>query len=176
LARNRPSPRCSGGSRRRAASAALDPRGADAELANKWTDDLLFALSGPIYAGTNNSAKHHRRAAAGSAQGRLSGEVNRDRRAATRLRRQHRRGSGPQACRGGARVVRGRHRAWPQGVGRAGDLGVTALAVAERFEGIGPIRSTWWSRPNGWVLGCARSRRRVHRRRTGAAGQPYRGC
>jgi alkylation response protein AidB-like acyl-CoA dehydrogenase len=27
--------------------------GADAELADSWTDGLLFALGGPIYAGTN---------------------------------------------------------------------------------------------------------------------------
>lgn len=32
---------------------ALDLRGADAELAGEWTDGLLFALGGPIYAGTN---------------------------------------------------------------------------------------------------------------------------
>ncbi|BBY26144.1 acyl-CoA dehydrogenase family protein [Mycolicibacterium sediminis] len=32
---------------------ALDLRGADAELADPWTDGLLFALGGPIYAGTN---------------------------------------------------------------------------------------------------------------------------
>ena len=32
---------------------ALDVRGADAELADSWTDGLLFALGGPIYAGTN---------------------------------------------------------------------------------------------------------------------------
>src|ERR1700752_1552164 len=32
---------------------ALDIRGADAELAGTWTDGLLFALGGPIYAGTN---------------------------------------------------------------------------------------------------------------------------
>ena len=32
---------------------ALDIRGADAELASPWTDGLLFALGGPIYAGTN---------------------------------------------------------------------------------------------------------------------------
>ncbi|MDT5106902.1 MAG: hypothetical protein QOI25_4415 [Mycobacterium sp.] len=32
---------------------ALDLRGADAELADSWTDGLLFALGGPIYAGTN---------------------------------------------------------------------------------------------------------------------------
>jgi alkylation response protein AidB-like acyl-CoA dehydrogenase len=32
---------------------ALDICGADAELANPWTDGLLFALGGPIYAGTN---------------------------------------------------------------------------------------------------------------------------
>jgi alkylation response protein AidB-like acyl-CoA dehydrogenase len=28
-------------------------RGADGELADEWTDGLLFALGGPIYAGTN---------------------------------------------------------------------------------------------------------------------------
>jgi alkylation response protein AidB-like acyl-CoA dehydrogenase len=32
---------------------ALDMRGADGELAGSWTDGLLFALGGPIYAGTN---------------------------------------------------------------------------------------------------------------------------
>jgi hypothetical protein len=32
---------------------ALDIRGADGELAGHWTDGLLFALGGPIYAGTN---------------------------------------------------------------------------------------------------------------------------
>jgi alkylation response protein AidB-like acyl-CoA dehydrogenase len=32
---------------------ALDIRGADAELTGPWTDGLLFALGGPIYAGTN---------------------------------------------------------------------------------------------------------------------------
>jgi alkylation response protein AidB-like acyl-CoA dehydrogenase len=32
---------------------ALDIRGADAELAGSWTDGFLFALGGPIYAGTN---------------------------------------------------------------------------------------------------------------------------
>jgi alkylation response protein AidB-like acyl-CoA dehydrogenase len=33
--------------------AALDMRGADGELADDWTDGLMFALGGPIYAGTN---------------------------------------------------------------------------------------------------------------------------
>ncbi len=32
---------------------ALDMRGAEGELADSWTDGLLFALGGPIYAGTN---------------------------------------------------------------------------------------------------------------------------
>jgi alkylation response protein AidB-like acyl-CoA dehydrogenase len=32
---------------------ALDIRGADGELAGPWTESLLFALGGPIYAGTN---------------------------------------------------------------------------------------------------------------------------
>lgn len=32
---------------------ALEILGADGELANAWTDGLLFALGGPIYAGTN---------------------------------------------------------------------------------------------------------------------------
>lgn len=32
---------------------ALEIRGAEGELANSWTDGLLFALGGPIYAGTN---------------------------------------------------------------------------------------------------------------------------
>ncbi|MGH3676050.1 MAG: acyl-CoA dehydrogenase family protein, partial [Mycobacterium sp.] len=32
---------------------ALDLHGPDGELADSWTDGLLFALGGPIYAGTN---------------------------------------------------------------------------------------------------------------------------
>ncbi|OFJ53742.1 acyl-CoA dehydrogenase family protein [Mycolicibacterium grossiae] len=32
---------------------ALDLRGADAEVKDRWTEGLLFALGGPIYAGTN---------------------------------------------------------------------------------------------------------------------------
>ena len=32
---------------------ALEVRGADGEFADSWTDGLLFALGGPIYAGTN---------------------------------------------------------------------------------------------------------------------------
>jgi hypothetical protein len=32
---------------------ALDIRAADGELAGPWTEGLLFALGGPIYAGTN---------------------------------------------------------------------------------------------------------------------------
>ena len=32
---------------------ALDLRGPDGELVDQWTDGLLFALGGPIYAGTN---------------------------------------------------------------------------------------------------------------------------
>jgi alkylation response protein AidB-like acyl-CoA dehydrogenase len=32
---------------------ALEIRGADAELTDSWSDGLLFALGGPIYAGTN---------------------------------------------------------------------------------------------------------------------------
>ena len=32
---------------------ALELRGADGELTDSWTDGLLFALGGPIYAGTN---------------------------------------------------------------------------------------------------------------------------
>jgi alkylation response protein AidB-like acyl-CoA dehydrogenase len=32
---------------------ALDLRGADGELADAWTEGYLFALGGPIYAGTN---------------------------------------------------------------------------------------------------------------------------
>ena len=32
---------------------ALDVAGADGEVAGHWTEGLLFALGGPIYAGTN---------------------------------------------------------------------------------------------------------------------------
>lgn len=37
---------------------ALDLRGADGELTSHWTDGLLFALGGPIYAGTNEIQKN----------------------------------------------------------------------------------------------------------------------
>ncbi|MFN8089724.1 MAG: acyl-CoA dehydrogenase family protein [Mycobacterium sp.] len=37
---------------------ALDLRGADGELTSRWTDGLLFALGGPIYAGTNEIQKN----------------------------------------------------------------------------------------------------------------------
>jgi alkylation response protein AidB-like acyl-CoA dehydrogenase len=33
--------------------AALDLLGPDAELAGRWSEDYLFSLAGPIYAGTN---------------------------------------------------------------------------------------------------------------------------
>ncbi|MGK2855386.1 MAG: acyl-CoA dehydrogenase family protein, partial [Microbacteriaceae bacterium] len=32
---------------------ALDLQGPDAEIVDPWTEGLLFALGGPIYAGTN---------------------------------------------------------------------------------------------------------------------------
>ena len=50
---NRRSPRCSG---RTSTWRFIRPRwtwGADAELADSWTEGLLFAMGGPIYAGTN---------------------------------------------------------------------------------------------------------------------------
>lgn len=37
---------------------ALDLRGPDGELTSHWTDGLLFALGGPIYAGTNEIQKN----------------------------------------------------------------------------------------------------------------------
>jgi alkylation response protein AidB-like acyl-CoA dehydrogenase len=37
---------------------ALELQGADAELADNWTDGYLFSLSGPIYAGTNEIQKN----------------------------------------------------------------------------------------------------------------------
>jgi alkylation response protein AidB-like acyl-CoA dehydrogenase len=32
---------------------ALDLLGPDAELTGRWSDDYLFSLAGPVYAGTN---------------------------------------------------------------------------------------------------------------------------
>ena len=68
---------------------ALDLQGADAELADSWTESYLFALGGPIYAGTNEIQRNIIAETAGPAQG---GQMNRDRRTAARFRRQHRRG------------------------------------------------------------------------------------
>ena len=69
---------------------ALDLQGADAELADSWTGVHLFALGGPIYAGTNEI---QRNIIAERLLGlpRRANEL-RDRRTAARFRRQHRRG------------------------------------------------------------------------------------
>ena len=122
---------------------ALDLRGADAELAGDWTEGLLFALGGPIYAGTNEIQRNiiaERLLGLPARRQRSQGRHSelRDRRPAARLRRKHRRR---------ARIadVPAAVRAWSAGDTGPGrklwatlsDLGVTALAVAEEFDGIG---------------------------------------
>lgn len=51
------------------------------------------------------------------------------------------------------------------GVSQLTDLGVTALLVAEKYDGIDAHPVDLRSRPSGWATGRARSGHRVDRRR-----------
>ena len=137
---------------------ALDLRGADAELADSWTDGLLFALGGPIYAGTNEIQRNiiaERLLGLPRQSAGVRNEI-RTRRTAARLRRQHRRRAG--------RRRRARRRA---GLGR-GDtapgrkvLGDARRPRRHRAGGAREVRrhrartrSTWWSHSNAWAAGA----------------------
>ena len=118
---------------------ALDLRGADGELVDSWTDGLLFALGGPIYAGTNEIQRNiiAERLLGLPARRRAASEI-RSRRTAARLRREHRRGAWPRPT---CPPRCGRGPAGDTGPGRKvwstlADLGVTALMVPEKFDGI----------------------------------------
>ena len=116
---------------------ALDMRGADGELADSWTDGLLFALGGPIYAGTNEIQRNIiAERLLGPAPG---GEMRFD------LDEQQRDFAASIDAALAAADVPGAVRAWADGDTTPGrkvwaqlaDLGVTALVVPEKFDGIG---------------------------------------
>ena len=152
---------------------ALDMRGADGELADSWTDGLLFALGGPIYAGTNEIQRNIIAERLLGLPREPKGQTNelRSRRTAARLRREHRR-------RAGAADVPAAVRAWAAGDTGPGrkvwstlaDLGVTALLVPEKFDGIDahPVDLVVAAERLG-LLGCARPGHRIHRGGTGSA-------
>ena len=56
-------------------------------------------------------------------------------------------------------------------MGQLTELGVTALAVAEKFDGIEAHPVDRGRRRTARLLGCARSGRRIDRRGTGSAGR-----
>ncbi len=119
---------------------ALDLRGADGELADSWTDGLLFALGGPIYAGTNEIQRNIiAERSAGAAAGKLREvEMKFD------LDEQQRDFAASIDAALASADLPAAVRAWAQGDTAPGrkvwaqlaDLGVTALAVPEKFDGI----------------------------------------
>ncbi len=150
---------------------ALDMRGADGELADSWTDGLLFALGGPIYAGTNEIQRNIiAERLLGLPREKGPNEI-RSRRTAARLRRQHRRGAGRRrSARRGAGMGRGRHRPGPQGVGTAGRPRrhrAGGAGEVRRHRGA-PCRSRGRRRA-ARLLVCARTGHRIHRGGTGSA-------
>ena len=118
---NRRSPRCSG---RTSTSRCTRPRwtcGAPTPNSpTRWTEGLLFALGGPIYAGTNEIQRNiiAERLLGLPRESKGSRSELRDRRTAARLRGEHRRGARRRRrSRRGAGLGRRRHRTRPQGVG-----------------------------------------------------------
>ena len=117
---------------------ALDIRGADAELADSWTDGLLFALGGPIYAGTNEIQRNI------IAERLLGLPREKARCRFFDLDAQQRDFAASIDAALAAADVPGAVRAWAGGDTAPGrkvwaqlaDLGVTALAVPERFDGL----------------------------------------
>ena len=151
---NRRSPRCSG---RTSTSLCTRPRwtcaAPTASWPTPWTDGLLFALGGPIYAGTNEIQRNIIAERLLGLPREPKGQTNeiRRRRTAARLRREHRRGARRRRrARRGARVGR---RATPVPAARSGrqlaDLGVTALWCPRSSTGSRRTLSTSWSPPNG---------------------------
>ena len=119
---------------------ALDVLAADGELAGRWTDGLLFALGGPIYAGTNEI---QRNIISERLLGLPRGEV-RGQEVKFALDEQQRDFAASIDAALGAADLPGAMRAWSAGDTAPGrkvweqlaDLGVTALAVPEKFDGI----------------------------------------
>ena len=150
---------------------ALDLRGADGELADWWTDGLLFALGGPIYAGTNEIQRN-------IIAERLLGLPRREGEMKFELDEQQRDFAASIDAALGAADVPAAVRAWAAGDTAPGrkvwatlaDLGVTALLVPEKFDGIERAPG----RPGGGaraarVLVRARTGHRIHRGRTDPA-------
>ena len=116
---------------------ALDMRGADAELADSWTEGLLFALGGPIYAGTNEIQRN-------IIAERLLGLPRREGEVKFDLDEQQRDFAASIDAALAAADVPAAVRAWAEGDTAPGrkvwaqlaDLGVTALMVPEKFDGI----------------------------------------
>ena len=139
---------------------ALDIRGADGELADPWTEGLLFALGGPIYAGTNEIQRNiiAERLLGLPQEGRRS-EI-RTRRTAARLRGQHRRRArAPPTC--PLRFGPGR-RATPRPAARCGRHWPTSASprwsCRRSSTASTPTRSTWWSPPNASAAGACPDR------------------
>ncbi len=119
---------------------ALDVRGADGELAGPWTDGLLFALGGPIYAGTNEIQRN-------IISERLLGlprEKSGRQEVKFALDEQQRDFAASIDAALGAADLPGALRAWSDGDIAPGrkvweqlaNLGVTALVVPEKFDGL----------------------------------------
>ena len=116
---------------------ALDMRGPDGELADSWTDGLLFALGGPIYAGTNEIQRN-------IIAERLLGLPREKAKVRFDLDEQQRDFAASIDAALAAADVPGAVRAWADGDTAPGrkvwaqlaDLGVTALVVPEKFDGI----------------------------------------
>ena len=116
---------------------ALEIRGADGELANAWTDGLAVRIGRPdLRRHQRDSAQHHRGATAGTAPG--EGQMRFD------LDAQQRDFAASIDAALSAADVPGAVRAWAAGDtapgrkvwARLADLGVTALAVPEKFDGL----------------------------------------
>ncbi len=141
-------------------------RGADGEVAGPWTEGLLFALGGPIYAGTNEMQRNivaERLLGLPRETGAKSHEV-RPRRPATRFRRQYRRrtgrrrrpGSGPGLGRPATQARPGRcGHGWRSGRDRV--TGPRGVRRARTRPG-GPGRRLRTAGP----MVCSRAGHRIH--------------
>ena len=151
---------------------ALDVLAADGELAGPWTEGLLFALGGPIYAGTNEIQRN-------IISERLLG-LPREKSAEVEfaLDEQQRDFAASIDAALGAADLPGAVRAWSAGDVAPGrkvweqlaNLGVTALAVPEKFDGLDadPVDLVVALRTSRTLVRAGPGRR-IHRRRTGFA-------
>ena len=141
---------------------ALDLRGADAELPTRWTDGLLFALGGPIYAGTNEIQRN-------IIAERLLG-LPREPKGQTmnfEIDEQQRDFAASIDAALGAADVPAAVRAWAAGRHRSRPQGLVD-ADRPRCDGAGRARdvttasrripSTWWSPPNDSATGVCPAR------------------